>query len=114
MSTITTQDHHHLVEVFIGTARDHRERVGAFLRSYYGSDQQALVTVAGQEHVIVDIGMRMLEPHELAAAQGFPPSYQLATVVDGKPLSKTVQIRCIGNSVCPPVAAALVRANVTW
>jgi DNA (cytosine-5)-methyltransferase 1 len=131
ISTITTQDHHHLVEVRAATpgAADHREQVRAFLMAYYGTEQQAaqmrmplptittrdrfaLVTVHGQEYVIADIGMRMLAPHELAAAHGFPATYNLAPVVEGRQLSKTAQIRMIGNSVCPPVAAALVRANV--
>jgi DNA (cytosine-5)-methyltransferase 1 len=125
MSTITTQDHHHLVQV--RAAGDHREQVRAFLLAYYGTEQAAklrdplptittrdrfaVVTVSGQEYVIADIGMRMLAPHELAAAQGFPSEYQLAPVVDGKPLSKTAQIRMIGNSVCPPIAEAIVRAQ---
>ena len=56
--------------------------------------------------------MRMLEPHELYAAQGFPPSYQFAPVIDGKRLPKRAQGRMCGNSVSPPMAAALVRANV--
>ncbi|WP_230948618.1 DNA cytosine methyltransferase [Burkholderia multivorans] len=59
----------------------------------------------------VDIGMRMLTPRELARAQGFPDSYVLAPIVNGKPLSKSAQVRMIGNSVCPDVATALIRAN---
>ena len=42
-----------------------------------GEPDHALVTVAGEDYEIADIGLRMLEPHELAAAQGFPASYQL-------------------------------------
>jgi DNA (cytosine-5)-methyltransferase 1 len=33
-------------------------------------------------------------------------------LVDGEPLTKTAQIRCCGNSVCPPLAAAIIAANV--
>lgn len=55
--------------------------------------------------------MRMLTPRELATAQGFPLDYVIDRGADGKPLTKTAQVRMIGNSVCPPVAAALVRAN---
>lgn len=29
----------------------------------------------------------------------------------GKPLTKTAQVRLCGNSVCPPVAAAVIAAN---
>jgi DNA (cytosine-5)-methyltransferase 1 len=101
--------------------------VSAFLSAYYGSDQDtpvddpmhtvttkprfALVTVEGQRYAIADIGMRMLQPRELYAAQGFPPSYVIDRGADGRPLSKAAQVRMCGNSVCPPLAAAIVRAN---
>jgi DNA (cytosine-5)-methyltransferase 1 len=63
------------------------------------------VTVAGEPYVIVDIGMRMLTPRELATAQGFPADYVLTG-------TKTSQVARIGNSVCPQVAEAVVRANL--
>ncbi len=107
-------------------------RVAAFLIKYYGAaahgqavDQPldavtskarfavVTVTIDAVTYVIVDIGMRMLSPRELARAQGFPDSYILDPVgPSGKPLSKSAQIRMIGNSVCPDVAEALVRANL--
>lgn len=107
----------------------HAAEVRAFLVKYYsegGQDQDCrdpmhtiptkdrlgLVTVAGEEYQIADIGMRMLEPHELYAAQGFPKSYVFAPVINGKRMPKHAQVRMCGNSVSPPVAAALVRANV--
>lgn len=107
----------------------HIGEVRAFLVKYYsegGQDQDCrdpmhtiptkdcigLVTVAGEEYQIADIGMRMLEPHELYAAQGFPASYVIAPVIDGRRLPKHAQVRMCGNSVSPPMAAALVRANV--
>jgi DNA (cytosine-5)-methyltransferase 1 len=109
----------------------HIGEVRAFLMKYYGGSkgppqQQGLfdplhtvtskarfglVVVEGQAYQIVDIGMRMLAPHELFAAQGFPDTYDIAPVFNGKPLTKTGQIALAGNSVCPPVAAALVAAN---
>jgi site-specific DNA-cytosine methylase len=65
-----------------------------------------------EEYVIVDIGMRMLTARELFRAQGFDDSYQIdPTGPNGKPLTKTAQIRMCGNSVCPPIAAAIVRAQ---
>lgn len=76
-------------------------------------DRFALVTVAGTQHRITDIMTRHLTPRELASAQGFPSDYVLEAEVDGKKLSRSAQVRMIGNSVCPPVAAAVVRANVT-
>lgn len=61
--------------------------------------------------VVVDIGMRMLTPRELARAQDFPDSYILAPIYRGKPLSETEQRHKIGNSVCEGPAAAFVEAN---
>lgn len=111
----------------------HAYLTAAFLAPYYGSgsgetgrdmrqpaptittkDRLQLVTVMidGEQYAIVDIGMRMLQPHELAAAQGFPSDYQFAEI-DGKPLAKHKQVRLIGNSVCPPLARAIVEANFT-
>ena len=74
-------------------------------------DRLGLVMVHGEPYQIVDIGMRMLQPHELFAAQGFPADYDITTGI-GKPLTKTQQIALCGNSVCPPVAEAIVRASV--
>jgi len=74
-------------------------------------DRFGIVTLAGQDYVIADIGMRMLQPRELYRAQGFPESYQIERGADGRQLSKAAQVRMCGNSVCPPVAAAIVRAN---
>jgi DNA (cytosine-5)-methyltransferase 1 len=98
--------------------------VAAFLVQYYsqGSQDQALtepmativtrarhglvtVTIDGTDYALVDIGMRMLSPRELARAQGFPDDYILTG-------TKSQQIARIGNSVCPPVAAAIVAANL--
>lgn len=64
-----------------------------------------IVHVNGEPYVIVDIGMRMLTPRELARAQGFPDDYILTG-------TKTSQVHKIGNSVSPPVAKAIVEANL--
>ncbi len=127
----------------------HIGEVRAFLVKYYsegGQDQDCrdpmhtiptkdrlgLVTVAGEQYQIADIGMRMLAPPELYRAQGFPSSYIFAPIIDlanptlefvrealmrigrTKPyqLPQHAQVRMCGNSVSPPMAAALVRANV--
>ena len=67
----------------------------------------------GEEYQIVDIGMRMLQPHELFAAQGFDADYIIDRDANGKPFTKTAQVARCGNSVCPPIAQALVGANMT-
>ncbi|KGP03208.1 DNA methyltransferase [Alcaligenes faecalis] len=105
----------------------HVGEVRAFLLKYYGTDQDpqmgeplhtvttkdrfGLVTVHGVDYQIVDIGLRMLTPRELYRAQGFPDSYIIDRKPDGSPLTKTAQVRMCGNSVCPPLAHALVQAN---
>lgn len=102
--------------------------VQAFLTKYYGSsegqdlntplhtvttkDRFALVTVHGTPYQIVDIGMRMLQPHELYAAQGFPSNYLIDKYGNGRPIPKTEQVKRVGNSVPPPFAEALVRVNL--
>lgn len=111
----------------VSAGGQHHAEVRALLTAYYGSDQDTplnepmhtvttkprfgLVTVAGQQYEIADIGMRMLQPRELYRAQGFPDSYVIDRGADGRPLTKEAQVRMCGNSVCPPVAAAIVRAN---
>lgn len=111
----------------ISAGGQHHAEVRALLLKYYGSDQDprldepmhtvttkhrfGLVTVAGEAYEIADIGMRMLQPRELYRAQGFQDSYIIDRGADGRPLTKEAQVRMCGNSVCPPVAAAIVRAN---
>ncbi len=112
-----------------GRGGGHLAEVRAMLIKYYGAGGQTqdirdplhtvtskarfgLVTVHGEQYQIVDIGMRMLQPHELFAAQGFPKSYKIAPTFNGKPLTKTAQTALAGNSVCPDVAEALVAVNI--
>lgn len=105
----------------------HVAEVRAFLTAYYGSDgttgqllteplrtitakhRLGIVTISGVDYQVVDIGFRMLEPHELLRAQfgRFAADYDLAPA-----RTKKDQIRLIGNSVCPEVAEALVAANL--
>jgi DNA (cytosine-5)-methyltransferase 1 len=112
----------------ISAGGTHHAEVRAFLIKCYGNDKDGvdlrgplhtvpthdrfgLVTIRGEDYAIVDIGMRMLTTRELARAQGFPDSYKLDPQFNGKPLSKSSQVRMIGNSVCPDVATALIVAN---
>lgn len=100
--------------------------VSQFIIEYYGQgtgqtienplhtivtkDRFALITVFGNEYVIVDIFLRMLTPEELKLAQGFPRDY-IIDKVDGKPYPKSKQVARIGNSVVPIMAQKLVEAN---
>lgn len=107
----------------------HFAEVRAFLIKYYGNEREGieiadplhtvtardrfgLVTVEGEEYAINDIGLRMLAPRELFRAQGFPDSYIIGDdPAQGLKLTKTAQVRMVGNSVCPPLSRALVEAN---
>ncbi|HEY9146979.1 MAG TPA: DNA cytosine methyltransferase [Thiobacillus sp.] len=73
--------------------------------------QLVTVTIDGATYVLTDIGMRMLQPRELYRAQGFPDSYIIEHDPAGERFSKAAQVRMCGNSVCPPVAQALIEAN---
>jgi DNA (cytosine-5)-methyltransferase 1 len=83
-----------------------------FLREYCGEDCTGLVTVDGITYRIVDIGMRMLQPHELYRAQGFPEWYIIDRDYRGVKYAKDKQVARCGNAVPPPFAEALVRANL--
>lgn len=83
-----------------------------FLRQYCGEGCDGLVTVDGITYRIVDIGMRMLQPHELYRAQGFPEWYIIDQDYSGKKYAKDKQVARCGNAVPPPFAEALVRANL--
>ena len=118
---------------------DRATQTAAFLMVYYGTDQApemtlpmpvirtrghvavVTVTIDAVTYVVVDIGMRMLKPRELARAMGLPDDYILDPVVTKtfrngrqktRPLTISEQISKIGNMVCPHVAKALVRSNL--
>lgn len=111
------------------TAGDgHFGEVRAFLIKYYGQgtgqdikepldtvtsrDRFGMVTIKGVDYKIVDIGLRMLEPKELYGCQGFPDDYIIDHDYTGKTYPRSEQVRRCGNAVCPPIPAALVKANL--
>lgn len=119
----------------VSAGGNHSAVIGAFLAKYYGTGdpsqgadeplhtattkpRHGLVTVQidGETYAITDIGMRMLTPRERFRAQGFPDSYIIDHGLDEDgarvPLTLDAQGRMCGNSVCPPLAEALVLANV--
>ena len=111
------------------TAGDgHFGEVRAFLIKYYGNgsaedvtepldtitsrDRFGLVTIQGVDYQIVDIGLRMLEPRELYGCQGFPDDYIIDHDFEGHTYPRSEQVRRCGNSVSPPLPAAMVRSNL--
>lgn len=106
----------------------HHAEVQAFLVKYFSTgaaksvnepldtittkDRFAVVTVHGEEYIITDIRMRMLQPRELFNAQGFPSDYKIDEDFEGNAYSKSKQVARCGNAVTPPVVTALVRANL--
>ncbi|MBB2806008.1 DNA cytosine methyltransferase [Xanthomonas arboricola] len=123
--------HHGLIECTLSPEQEAGAlQVAAFLVKYYGSgiavdprdpldtvttkDRLALVTVVikGTPYVIVDIGLRMLKPHELFRAQGFPSTYRVTHTANSSAISASAAVRMCGNSVSPPPLVALARANL--
>lgn len=101
----------HLAEVRALLERADEERRGAQASLF--DEPIGTLTIAGERYAITDIGMRMLQPHELFAAQGFPDDYVIDfTRPDGKPATKTDQTALAGNSVPPQLSEAIARANV--
>tara|TARA_R110002050_G_scaffold45998_2_gene108398 strand:- start:6800 stop:8230 length:1431 start_codon:yes stop_codon:yes gene_type:complete len=105
----------------------HLGEVRAFFIKYYGNEQDGvacneplhtittndrfgLVTIKGEPYQIIDIGLRMLEPHELFACQGFNSDYVISDY-NGKSTKKQ-QVARVGNSVPPQLSEALVKANL--
>lgn len=113
LKTTVTENRHALVQAFLvkyyGTDQDPAMREP--LHTVTTKDRFGLVTVRGQAYQIADIGLRMLTPRELYRAQGFPESYVIERGAAGEPITKTAQVRMCGNSVCPPLARAIVAAN---
>lgn len=127
MHTVTVKDRMGHMQAALAAppfAVDHHARARAvadFLRAHgvWEGGEFVILTIGVDEFVIVDIGMRMLTPREIYRAQGFPDDYVIEGVWEGldgdtpsfRAFPKDVQVSCCGNSVCPPVAAALVEAN---
>ena len=94
----------------------HWSKVRTLLNRFCGysiaDDEVLLIRFGKTDYFISDIGLRMLTPRELYKAQGFPDDYVIDHDYTGKPYPKTQQVARCGNSVCPPLAAAVVRANM--
>lgn len=94
----------------------HWPKVRALLNKYCGyslaDNEILLLRINGTEYYISDILLRMLTPRELYAAMGFPPDYIIERDYTGKAYPKSQQVARCGNAVCPPMATAVVKANM--
>jgi DNA (cytosine-5)-methyltransferase 1 len=138
LGTVTTRDHHAVsagfLTKFYGTSTGspldapaptvtasagggHLGAVRAFLERWceptlHDPQRLGLVHIDGEVYQLVDVGMRMLTPRELFRAQGFCDDYVIDPLIEGERLTKEQQTSCAGNSVPPPLVAAIVAANL--
>lgn len=115
LATTTTVNKSNLVTAFLlkyySGDKNTGQSLNEPLHTITTKDRFGIVTVKGEDYKIIDIGMRMLKPHELFKAQGFPDDYIIDRDSKGNSYPITQQVAKVGNSVCPPLAEALVRAN---
>ena len=106
----------HLAKIRSGDDLGHWPEIRALLNEFCGytlaEDEVLLLEIGGALYYIADIGLRMLSPRELYNAMGFPPDYIIDRDYLGNEYKKSAQVARCGNAVCPPVASALVRANL--
>lgn len=122
MQTVTTSAGEFAVcKVFLakmcgGDDLGHWAEIRALLNEFcdyeLAEDEVLLLEISGTLYYIADIGLRMLSPRELYNAMGFPPDYIIDRDYEGNEYKKSAQVARCGNAVCPPVASALVRANL--
>lgn len=90
--------------------------IRALLNRYCGytlaENEIILLKISGVWWYISDILLRMLTPRELYSAMGFPPDYIIDRDYTGTPYPKSAQVARCGNAVCPPMARAVVAANL--
>jgi DNA (cytosine-5)-methyltransferase 1 len=117
LHTITTSPGHFgevraFLMTYYGNGEDVGQQIDEPLRTITTKDRFGIVEIQGNQYQIVDIGMRMLEPHELFKAQGFPDDYIIDKDYSGKAYPKSKQVARCGNAVPPPFAEVLTRANL--
>ena len=89
-----------------------RELLNRHCGYHLADDEVILLMIQGIAYYIADITLRMLTPRELYNAMGFPPDYIIDRDYLGNAYGKTKQVARCGNAVCPPMAEAMVRANL--
>ena len=94
----------------------HWPKIRALLNQHCGynlkENEVLLLHLNGAAWYIADIGLRMLTPRELYNAMGFPIDYKIDRDYMGNEYGKSKQVARCGNAVCPPMAEAVVRANL--
>lgn len=89
-----------------------RDLLNKFFGYTLQENEILLLNIGGTDFYIRDILMRMLAPRELYNAMGFPPDYIIDRDYEGNAYGKSKQVARCGNAVCPPMAEAVVRANL--
>ena len=89
-----------------------RELLNRHCGYHLADDEVILLVIRGVAYYISDITLRMLTPRELYNAMGFPPDYIIDRDYLGNAYGKSKQVARCGNAVCPPMAEAMVRANL--
>lgn len=121
LDTITSKDRFGVVTVkiekinsinYLGYWGQIRDLLNKYCDYEITKDEILLLRFDGNYYFVSDIGLRMLEPHELFAGQGFPKNYIIDRDYKGNIYPKKEQVARCGNAVCPPIAEALVRANL--
>ncbi len=102
--TVLGQDLGHWPEI--------RELLNRFCGYHLADNEVILLVINGVAYFIADITLRMLIPRELYNAMGFPVDYIIDHDYMGNAYGKTKQVARCGNAVCPPIAEAMVRANL--
>lgn len=89
-----------------------RELLNRFCGYDLAGNECLVLMIGGVGYYIADVTLRMLTPRELYNAMGFPPDYQIERDYLGNAYPKSKQVARCGNAVCPPLAEAMVRANL--
>ena len=89
-----------------------RELLNKYCGYHLADNEVILLYINGVPYFIADITLRMLTPRELYNAMGFPSDYVIDRDYMGNIYHKTKQVARCGNAVCPPMAEAMVRANL--
>lgn len=105
-----------VVQYAPGADLGHWPEIRDLLNKHCGYDladnEVLLLRIRKTWYFMSDISMRMLTPRELYAAMGFPPDYIIDKDYTGRDYPKSAQVARCGNAVCPPMASAVVRANL--